>query len=141
MIEDWFGRHRGGYETLFVRDPAPLGTGGAVAQAMKLVRSNPFLVLNGDSLCELDPERLLRFHTRKRARATIAVTQADSREDTGAVTLGEDDRVLSMVEKPRTRTTGYHNAGTVSYTHLDVYKRQANTCVAVRLSVGKGEHS
>lgn len=111
MIEDWFGRHRGGYETLFVRDPAPLGTGGAVAQAMKLVRSNPFLVLNGDSLCELDPERLLRFHTRKRARATIAVTQADSREDTGAVTLGEDDRVLSMVEKPRTRTTGYHNAG------------------------------
>jgi NDP-sugar pyrophosphorylase family protein len=111
MIEDWFGRHRGGYETLFVRDPTPLGTGGAVAQAMKLVRSTPFLVLNGDSLCELDPERLLRFHTRKRARATIAVTQADSREDTGAVTLGEDDRLLSMVEKPRRKMTGYHNAG------------------------------
>ena len=111
MIEDWFLRHRGAYETQFVRDPAPLGTGGALAHAMPLVRSNPFLVLNGDSFCEIDPERLLRFHNRKRARATITVTQADSRDDTGAVALGEDDRLLSMVEKPRTRTTRYHNAG------------------------------
>ncbi|MDR4480348.1 MAG: sugar phosphate nucleotidyltransferase [Nitrospira sp.] len=111
VIEDWFRRHRGSYETFFVRDPSPLGTGGAVAQAMTLVRSNPFLVLNGDSLCEIDPNRLLRFHMRKRARATIAVVPADGREDTGVVTLGQDDRVLSMVEKPRARTTSHHNAG------------------------------
>ncbi len=111
MIEEWFGRHRGVYDTMFIRDPSPLGTGGALALAMTLVRSNPILVLNGDSLCEIDPERLLRFHALKRARATIAVTQSDEREDTGAVVLGEDDRVLSMVEKPRTRVRGYHNAG------------------------------
>ncbi|GAB1724311.1 MAG: NTP transferase domain-containing protein [Nitrospira sp. CR1.1] len=111
MIEDWFLRHRGAYETLFVRDPVPLGTGGALAHAMPLVRSNPFLVLNGDSFCEIDPERLLRFHLRKRAGATIAVTRDETREDTGAVALGEDDRMLSMVEKPRRRTTTYHNAG------------------------------
>ncbi len=111
MIQDWFLHHRGAYETLFVRDPSPLGTGGALAHAMSLVRSNTFLVLNGDSFCEIDPERLLRFHARKRAGATIAVTPADAREDTGAVALGEDDRVLSMVEKPRGRTTRYHNAG------------------------------
>lgn len=111
MIEHWFRCHGQGYNTQFVRDPSPLGTGGALAAAMRLVRSNPFWVLNGDSLCELDPERLLRFHTRKRARVTIAVTPADTREDTGTVTLGEDDRLLSMVEKPRRRMTGYHNAG------------------------------
>ena len=111
MIEDWFLRHRGAYETLFVRDPVPLGTGGALAHAMPLLRSNPFLVLNGDSFCEIDPERLLRFHTRKRAGATIAVTHDDTREDTGMVALGEGDRVVSMVEKPRTRTANYHNAG------------------------------
>ena len=111
MIEDWFLRHRGAYEALFVRDPVPLGTGGALAHAMPLVRSNPFLVLNGDSFCEIDPERLLRFHTRKRAGATMTVTQTETREDTGAVALGEGDRVLSMVEKPGRRTTKYHNAG------------------------------
>lgn len=111
MIEDWFLRHRGPYETVFVRDPVSLGTGGALAHAMPLVRSNPFLVLNGDSFCEIDPERLLRFHTRKRAGATIAVTHDDTREDTGAVALGEGDRLLSMVEKPRKRTSTYHNAG------------------------------
>ncbi|MBI4002396.1 MAG: NTP transferase domain-containing protein [Nitrospira defluvii] len=111
MIEEWFGRHGGSYETMFIRDPAPLGTGGALSQAMTLVRSNPVLVLNGDSLCEIDPERLLRFHALKRARATIAVTHQEERQDTGAVMLGEDDRVLSMVEKPRARITGYDNAG------------------------------
>ena len=111
MIEDWFARHRGAYETHFIRDPSPLGTGGALAQAMTLVRSNQFLALNGDSLCEIDPERLLRFHARKGARATIAVTHSDTRDDTGTVALGVDDRVLSMVEKARSRTRGYHNAG------------------------------
>lgn len=111
VIEEWFGRHRGSYETMFIRDPAPLGTGGALAQAMTLVRSNPLLVLNGDSLCEIDPARLLRFHALKRARATIALTHQEDRQDTGTVMLGEDDRVLSMVEKPRVRATGYDNAG------------------------------
>ncbi len=111
MIEDWFVRHGEGCETHFVRDPAPLGTGGALAATMSLVRSNPFWVLNGDSLCELNPERLLRFHQRKRALATMAVTQADERQDTGAVALGESDRVLSMVEKPLTQRGRYHNAG------------------------------
>lgn len=111
MVEDWFLRHRGDYEALFVRDPVPLGTGGALAHAMPLVHSNPFFVLNGDSFCEIDPERLWQFHTRKRSSATMAVTHDESREDTGAVALGEGDRMLLMVEKPRRRTTTYHNAG------------------------------
>lgn len=111
IIEQWFLRHGQGYDTLFVRDPSPLGTGGALAAAVSLVRSSPFWVLNGDSLCELDPERLLRFHLRKRALASMAVTEADTRQDTGAVGLGEGDRVRSMVEKPRTRATRYQNAG------------------------------
>jgi len=111
IIEQWFLRHRQGYETLFAQDPSPLGTGGALAAAMRVVRSSPFWILNGDSLCELDPERVLRFHLRKRALATMALTEADSRQDTGAVGLGADERVLSMVEKPRTRTTRYQNAG------------------------------
>lgn len=111
MIEDWFRRHQAGYETIFIRDPAPLGTGGALAQAMTAVRSNPFLLLNGDSLCEIDPERLLRFHALKRSRATIAVTRQEDRQDTGAVMLDEEDRVVSMVEKPHVRSSGYDNAG------------------------------
>jgi NDP-sugar pyrophosphorylase family protein len=117
MIEAWFERHQAGYDTMFLRDPAPLGTGGAVARALTAVRSDPFLVLNGDSLCEIDPERLLRFHALKRARSTIAVTRREDRHDTGAVMLGDDDRVLSMVEKPRVRATGYDNAGIYVFDH------------------------
>ena len=102
---------------MFIRDPAPLGTGGALAQAVTAVRSNPFLLVNGDSLCEIDPERLLRFHALKRACATITVTRQEDRQDTGAVLLGEDDRVVSMVEKPRIRASGYDNAGIYVFDH------------------------
>ena len=76
---------------------------------MPLVRSNPFLVLNGDSFCEIDPERLLRFHTRKRLAATIAVTTMKAAKTPAQWRW--NDRVMSMVEKPRTRTANYHNAG------------------------------
>ena len=117
MIEDWFRRQQAGYEATFIRDPSPLGTGGALAHAMTAVRSDPFLVVNGDSLCEIDSERLLRFHALKRACATIVATQQEDRQDTGAVMLGEDDRVLSIVEKPRIRARGYDNAGIYVFDH------------------------
>ncbi|HVG02006.1 MAG TPA: sugar phosphate nucleotidyltransferase, partial [Nitrospira sp.] len=59
----------------------------------------------------IDPERLMRFHAIKRAAATMTVTYQEDRQDTGSVMLSEDDRVLSMVEKPHVRSTGYDNAG------------------------------
>jgi len=111
MIEAWFRTRRSGDDMLFTRDPTPLGTGGALAQAMSAVTSHQFLVVNGDSLCEIDPERLLRFHAVKRAAATMTITCRENRHDTGAVVLGEGDRVLSMVEKPSMRSAGYDNAG------------------------------
>ena len=111
MIEEWFRNQQAGYDTVFVRDPAPLGTGGALAQAINVVGSHLFIVVNGDSLCEIDPERLLRFHAVKRAAATMTVTCREDRQDTGSVMLAEDDRVLSMVEKPHVRSMGYDNAG------------------------------
>lgn len=111
MIEQWFRTQQTGYDKLFVKDPSPLGTGGALARAMSVVRSHSFLVVNGDSLCEIDPDRLLRFHAVKRATATMTVTYQEDRQDTGAVMLSDDDRVLSMIEKPRVHSTGYDNAG------------------------------
>ena len=60
MIEDWFLRHRGPYETVFVRDPLWAPEGAGIIPYPRF-GSNPFLVLNGDSFCEIDPQRLLRF--------------------------------------------------------------------------------
>lgn len=110
-IEAWVRSAGDSYEALFVRDPYPLGTGGAMAQAFRVTRSQRVFVINGDSFCDVDPARLLHFHLMKRAQGTVVLARPDDRTDAGDVVLGQDDRVLSMVEKPGCGPRGYVNAG------------------------------
>lgn len=119
-IEGWVRSAGDSYEAVFVRDPYPLGTGGAMAQAFRVTRSEQVFVVNGDSFCEVDPAPLLHFHLMKRAQGTLVLARPDARTDAGDVELGPDDRVLSMVEKPEHGPRGYVNAG------VYVFERSVN---------------
>lgn len=105
-----------GGEVEISREPSPLGTGGAVFHAMERVRSDPFLVLNGDSICRVDLAAMLHFHRAQRARLTIAVCPAPDvggvggRLDYGRVRLGPDDSIASFDEKA-SDARGLVNAG------------------------------
>ncbi|MBS0168858.1 MAG: NTP transferase domain-containing protein [Nitrospira sp.] len=121
LIETWVRSEGEAYQALFVRDPSLLGTGGAMAQAFAVARSQRVFVVNGDSFCEVDPVRLLRFHLMKRAQGTMVLASPDNRTDAGDVVLGQDDRVLSMVEKPGCGPRGYFNAG------IYVFERTVST--------------
>ncbi|HAP40232.1 MAG TPA: hypothetical protein DCQ94_10815 [Nitrospira sp.] len=124
-IEAWVRSASDSYEATFVRDPYPLGTGGAMAQAFRVARSERLFVINGDSFCDVDPARLLRFHLMKRAQGTLVLARPDGRTDAGDVVVGHDDRVLSMVEKPGCGPTGYVNAG------VYVFERSVDTLFPV----------
>jgi len=41
----------------------------------RFLRSDPFLVLNGDTLLDIDYGRLLTKHSKARAMVTLALTQ------------------------------------------------------------------
>jgi NDP-sugar pyrophosphorylase family protein len=71
----------------------PLGTGGAVRQALPLLRSDPFFVMNGDSFCDVDYEALYRFHLQKRAALSIVVVPPGTRDDVGTIALNQDHSV------------------------------------------------
>jgi NDP-sugar pyrophosphorylase family protein len=98
------------------RETSPLGTGGAVLQAIPRTRSDPVLVLNGDSICRVDLDGMLRFHRARDARLTIAVCPAPqaggsgARADYGYVRLGPDDSVSDFAEKA-SGSRGLVNAG------------------------------
>lgn len=91
-------------EFLFSEETSPLGTGGAVRHALPMVRSNPFLLLNGDSWCRVDLGALLDFHATRGARASIVVTAARGRNDGGNIDLGEDGRIAAFREKAAVET-------------------------------------
>ncbi len=91
--------NRGEMEYLFSEELAPLGTGGAIQNALPLIRSNPFLIMNGDSRCEVNFSRFLQFHLDRTAAVSMVLVMPNGRKDGGMVVVDEDLRIRAFTEK------------------------------------------
>ncbi len=91
---------RFGVRLSVVREPAPLGTGGAIRHAWPDPHS-PCLVLNGDILSDFDLADLARFHRARRADASLWTRPVEDPSAFGVLEFGRDRRVRRFVEKPR----------------------------------------
>jgi D-glycero-alpha-D-manno-heptose 1-phosphate guanylyltransferase len=99
------------YRISFSIEPAPLGTGGGLRFIGPWVRSDPFLVINGDSLVpHLDVHALLDAHCRGGNLVSVAVTRIERTGRYGTVEFGADDRITAFKEKEE-RERGWVNAG------------------------------
>ena len=100
-------------EFLFSTENRPLGTAGAIAQAARLVRSDPLLVVNGDSFCRVPYGALLDFHRARNALLTIVGVASDNRGDVGAIRADSSYRIVEFAEKAKPTAEGhrYANAG------------------------------
>jgi D-glycero-alpha-D-manno-heptose 1-phosphate guanylyltransferase len=106
----------------YSRERELLGTAGALSQARHLIRSDPFLVMNGDSYCAVDFEELISQHQARNAVATIVTTRIEDRSRYGSVVVGPQDAIVTFSEKGETRGSGYINGGiyVISQTVLDL---------------------
>jgi NDP-sugar pyrophosphorylase family protein len=87
-------------EIEFSEENTPLGTGGALRQASSLIHSSDFFVINGDTFCEIHFHEMLKFHLEKKSRLTIAVTEANDRNDVGVLKVNQTTyRVEGFSEK------------------------------------------
>jgi mannose-1-phosphate guanylyltransferase len=84
----------------YCEEPAPLGTGGALAFAGELLAER-FFVLNGDILTDIDLTAQLAQHEATGARATIALVAVDDPSAYGLVRRRSDHAVSEFLEKPR----------------------------------------
>ncbi len=82
----------------YAREATPLGTGGALVNALPLTESEPVLAANGDSLFCFDLRALLRRHLETRAEATLALVEASDAGRFGSVELA-GTRVTAFREK------------------------------------------
>ena len=90
---------RFGVELVYSHEAEPRGTGGAVKLAAERLRSDPVLVLNGDSYCRFRVSRMLRRHRQSRAAATLWLQDVQDPARFGTVQLGDDGRIVGFVEK------------------------------------------
>ena len=95
----------------FSREAKPLGTGGAIKLAESIVKSNPFLILNGDSFIDYPLQALLDYHQEYGADVSILLSSVTEGLDYGNVEVGLDHRVISFSEKTSETTTRLTNAG------------------------------
>lgn len=106
-IEDYFGDgKKWGMNIRYSREGKLLGTGGALKNAEKFVSGRDFLLLNGDTSCEIDLAGFMAFHKGKKALLTIAVTEGGG--EGGKVEVGKDSRVTSFGDKGSCTNAGIY---------------------------------
>ncbi len=104
-----------GVNLRYVTEPSPMGTGGAYKYAANEIRETT-VVFNGDVLTDLDVFKVIGFHQRKKAEATIVLTPVENPSAYGLVETDEDNKVRRFLEKPNAEeladlTTNNINAG------------------------------
>lgn len=78
----------------------PLGTAGAVMNVEPLLDEDCFVVMNGDTILELDFNRLIEVHRERAALATLTLKRLlPGPKRYGCVGLGSDGRIMSFSEK------------------------------------------
>jgi len=73
-------------------------TGGRIKRVKKYIGKSAFLLTYGDGLADIDLKKLVEFHKKHGALATITAVQMAGRF--GALALGGKDEVTSFCEKP-----------------------------------------
>ncbi len=108
-IEEHFGAEFAGLRLDYAVEETPLGTGGAIRNALALAQEDAVLVLNGDTFLDADFAAMMRFHRDEGAAMTMAVKrQADIARYGGVVMRGK--RIVGFEEKGRSGP-GWINAG------------------------------
>jgi len=105
MIEQALGNgSKYGLRIYYSHEPVILGTGGGIKQAEPNFSGEPVMVLNGDTLFELDLDALYAFHQRHQAAATLALRSDPDPARWGIVDVGSDDRILRITGRGKTGT-------------------------------------
>lgn len=99
IIEKYFGKgEKFGVKIEYIREKKKMGTAGALSLAKQKL-TEPFFVINGDLLTNLDFGKMLDFHNSHNAIATMSVKEYSINSPYGEVNL-RDENIYSINEKP-----------------------------------------
>jgi D-glycero-alpha-D-manno-heptose 1-phosphate guanylyltransferase len=108
-IMNYFGNASGDISFIYAEETQPLGTGGAILNALKFAEDENLLVLNGDSFFDVDLKGLYNAHLASHGPLTISLKPMKNFERYGSVEVS-GNRVNGFREKERV-DSGLINAG------------------------------
>lgn len=99
LIRAYFGNGtKWGVSIKYVNEKKPLGTAGALKNIRNLAEH--VLVINGDVLTNLKFDKLVSFHKKSKAYATVTVTKRIVKTDYGVITASRSGDLEDYIEKP-----------------------------------------
>ncbi len=101
LVRNYFGDGEDvGMSLQYATEEMPLGTAGSVKNAEDALRDQPFLVISGDALTDMDLSGMVRFHKERGALVTVGLTRVPDPLEFGIVIVGSDGRIQRFLEKP-----------------------------------------
>jgi dTDP-glucose pyrophosphorylase len=99
IIQDYFGDGSAfGVNITYIFEEERMGTAGALS-LLKTLPNDPFFVMNGDLLTNINFDHLCNYHLTQNAMATMCVREYDFQVPYGVVNM-EGNTILSIQEKP-----------------------------------------
>jgi D-glycero-alpha-D-manno-heptose 1-phosphate guanylyltransferase len=112
QVRETLGDEYRGMSLRYSQETEPLGTGGALVQALPLISSPTILIMNGDSYCDTDLRASYEWHHDRESRATLVLAHVNDGGRYGRVELGANGRICGFREKnPAYTGGGWINSG------------------------------
>ncbi|MEZ5000900.1 MAG: nucleotidyltransferase family protein [Bacteroidales bacterium] len=112
VIENHFGNRYRNITLTYSVESTPLGTGGAIMEALQHIGADNFFVFNGDTIFKSDLAGMEKMHIESAADITIAMRHSADTSRYGSIKMKKDNRITAFDEKSKSPSGGWINGGT-----------------------------
>jgi D-glycero-alpha-D-manno-heptose 1-phosphate guanylyltransferase len=111
-ITRWLSQQSLGLSVTIIEEDKPLGTGGAIMHALRTYGAPRMIVLNGDTITDLDLRNFAGFFDAAGADLAIAATSVPDASRYGTLEFdAHSKRLIAFEEKRPVAAPGFINAG------------------------------
>ncbi len=108
-IEEYFGDgSQYGYHIDYIRETVPLGSAGSLYE-LKKYPAKRYFVIFGDVMFDMDIDRLMVFHIKNKASATLVAHPNSHPYDSDLLVVNDASCVQGILSKKEERKSYYHN--------------------------------
>lgn len=122
VVIDWLEEQYLQFELDCAVENEPLGTGGGILAAMEDAATEHVAIINGDTMFDVDLQKMMEFHKANNAVATLALKKMTDFDRYGVVRTNDKGIITSFEEKKPT-AEGLINGG-IYIVNADVFLAQ-----------------
>jgi dTDP-glucose pyrophosphorylase len=120
-IKEYFGDGtKWGINIKYIEEDKRLGTAGALSK-IKNILKDPFLVMNGDIITDLNFKDLLEYNIEKCSMATMCLYKQEYQIPFGVVEFNKENRIIKLKEKPKYKY----------YINMGIYALHPEACMYI----------